>query len=308
MTIQRGGGPADATYDTHAVAKLIGESPAFLALLDRLPQVAADGRDGPDRRDRDGQGGDRRPDPPTERPGRQALREGELRRVPETLLESELFGHERGAFTGADRRREGRFELANGGTLFLDEVGDDPRRAQAKLLRVLAEGQLTRLGGVRPVDVDVRVVAATNQDLEKAVAAGRFREDLFYRLNVLRIELPPLRDRREEILPLASTSSRRPRGPRPPRAVAGGVDVLYRHAWPGNVRELKNTMIGAAQMARATRVEVEDSGFPNAAHAGAGEQPAPGSGPLTFNTLKQQAIRIFECCISLTSWSAAAAT
>jgi two-component system NtrC family response regulator len=164
---------------------------------------------------------------------------------PETLLESELFGHERGAFTGADRRREGRFELAHGGTLFLDEVGEMTPQAQAKLLRVLAEGRVTRLGGTRPIDVDVRVVAATNQRLEEAVAAGRFREDLFYRLNVLRIELPPLRERREEIPSLverflADARSRFGRGPRSLSPQA--MDVLYRHSWPGNVRELKNVV------------------------------------------------------------------
>jgi diguanylate cyclase (GGDEF)-like protein len=164
---------------------------------------------------------------------------------PETLLESELFGHERGAFTGADRRREGRFELADGGTIFLDEVGEMSLAAQAKLLRVLAEGQVTRLGGVRPIDVNVRVVAATNQDLEKAVAAGRFREDLFYRLNVLRIELPPLRERREEIPALVESflADARERFGRGPRTLSSqAMDVLYRHSWPGNVRELKNVI------------------------------------------------------------------
>jgi diguanylate cyclase (GGDEF)-like protein len=164
---------------------------------------------------------------------------------PETLLESELFGHERGAFTGADRRREGRFEVAHGGTIFLDEVGEMSVSAQAKLLRVLAEGQVTRLGGTRPVDVDVRVVAATNQDLEAAVASGRFREDLFYRLAVLRIELPPLRDRREEIPALVERflADARERFGRGPRSLSPqAMDLLYRHSWPGNVRELKNVV------------------------------------------------------------------
>ena len=168
---------------------------------------------------------------------------------PETLLESELFGHERGAFTGAERRREGRFELADGGTLFLDEVGEMPLAAQVKLLRVLAEGQFTRLGGTKPVDVDVRVVAATNQELEAAVAAGRFREDLYYRLNVLRIEIPPLRDRRDEIPSLVEHflgEARRKIGRGPTRLSPAAMDVLYRHPWPGNVRELRNVIERAA--------------------------------------------------------------
>jgi diguanylate cyclase (GGDEF)-like protein len=164
---------------------------------------------------------------------------------PETLLESELFGHERGAFTGAERRREGRFELADGGTLFLDEVAEMTPSAQVKLLRVLQERQFTRLGGTRPVTVDVRILAATNQDLEKAVAAGRFREDLYYRLNVIRLELPPLRERREEIPPLVDLFLReaaRRGGAVPRRLTSAAMDVLYRHPWPGNVRELKNVI------------------------------------------------------------------
>jgi DNA-binding NtrC family response regulator len=171
--------------------------------------------------------------------------------IPASLLESELFGHERGAFTGAERRREGRFELADGGTLFLDEVGEMALEAQVKLLRVLAEGQFTRLGGTKPVDVNVRVVAATNQDLERAVEAGRFREDLYYRLNVLRIEIPPLRLRREEIPSLVEhflAEARRRIGRGPARLSPQAMDVLYRHPWPGNVRELRNVIERAAVM------------------------------------------------------------
>ncbi len=157
--------------------------------------------------------------------------------IPEPLLESELFGHEAGSFTGAGKRREGRFELADGGTLFLDEVGEMSAAMQSKLLRVLQEGEFERVGGSRSVRVDVRIVAATNRDLEAEVAAGRFRQDLLYRLNVVPVFLPPLRDRREEIVPVAKHFLR-----------AGVVldaaaeQVLVAHSWPGNVRELQNVI------------------------------------------------------------------
>ena len=170
---------------------------------------------------------------------------------PESLLESELFGHEKGAFTGAEKRREGRFELADKGTLFLDEVAEMTREAQVRLLRVLAEGQFTRLGGTKPVDVDVRVIAATNRDLEKDVREGRFREDLYYRLNVLRIEIPPLRERREEIPSLVEhflVDARRRLGRGPERLSPLAMDALYRHPWPGNVRELRNVIERTAVM------------------------------------------------------------
>jgi DNA-binding NtrC family response regulator len=157
--------------------------------------------------------------------------------IPEPLLESELFGHEAGAFTGAGKRREGRFELADGGTLFLDEVGEMSPAMQSKLLRVLQEGEFERIGGTRSVKVDVRIVAATNRDLEAEVAAGRFRQDLLYRLNVVPVFLPPLRDRREEIVPLARYFLR------------AGVHLdddaaaaLSEYGWPGNVRELQNVV------------------------------------------------------------------
>ena len=164
---------------------------------------------------------------------------------PESLLESELFGYERGAFTGAERRREGRFELADGGTLFLDEIGDLAPPAQVKLLRVLQERQFTRLGGTRTVTVDVRIVAATNRDLESRVARGTFREDLYYRLNVIRLAIPPLRERREEIPPLVEKflrDFRRRSGAGPHAMSPAAMDVLYRHPWPGNIRELKNVV------------------------------------------------------------------
>jgi Nif-specific regulatory protein len=163
--------------------------------------------------------------------------------LPETLIEAELFGYEPGAFTGADRQKKGRFELAHGGTLFLDEVGDLPPATQIKLLRVLQEREFERLGGVKPVRVDVRLVAATNIDLEEAMKKGSFREDLYYRLNVFGIFLPPLRERRSDILLLAdhfvekyaAAHSHSVR-----RISTSAIDMLMSYHWPGNVRELEN--------------------------------------------------------------------
>jgi DNA-binding NtrC family response regulator len=163
--------------------------------------------------------------------------------LPDTLLESELFGHEKGAFTGAAERRLGRFELANTGTLFLDEIGDVPLATQVKLLRVLEEREVTRVGGVQSIPVDVRVVAATNNPLRDGVEAGRFRSDLYYRLNVLSIYLPPLRERREDIPVLVrqfiAELSRQ--HDRPFRGISPeALDILVEYGWPGNVRELRN--------------------------------------------------------------------
>jgi len=166
-----------------------------------------------------------------------------LAAIPEGLIESELFGHERGAFTGAARRRAGRFEQAAGGTVFLDEVGDAPPSVQVRLLRVLQERVVERVGGTEPVAVDVRVVAATNRNLEEMVARGTFRADLYYRLAVFPVELPPLRDRREEIRPLAGHFLARHAAlmhRRPPRVSEEVWRALEGHDWPGNVRELEN--------------------------------------------------------------------
>ena len=165
--------------------------------------------------------------------------------LAETLLESELFGHERGAFTGADRRREGRFVQAQGGTLFLDEIGETSPGMQAKLLRVLQEKELQRVGGQETIRVDVRIITATNRDLEEEVAAGRFREDLYYRLNVVELEVPPLRDRQGDIPLLAEYFLRR-FADKNGRLVTGVtpecMDVLNRYPWPGNVRELEHSI------------------------------------------------------------------
>ncbi len=180
--------------------------------------------------------------------------------LPETLLESELFGHKRGAFTGAVEERKGRFEQAAGGTLFLDEVGDIPLPTQVKLLRVLQERKFERLGENRTVSVDVRIIAATNADLERLVEDGRFREDLFYRLNVIPIYLPPLRDRRDDVIPL--TEHFLERFNREHRKGVSftpeALDLLVDYRWPGNVRELENLVERAVVMATSATVSAKD--------------------------------------------------
>ncbi len=173
--------------------------------------------------------------------------------LPETLLESELFGHEKGAFTGAVARREGRFQLAHGGSIFLDEVGEMSPALQTKLLRVLQEKEFEPLGGARTVKVDIRVIAATNRDLEREVKEGRFREDLYYRLNVVPIVLPPLRERREDIPLLADhfLALFREKNGKPIKAISGkALDLLVRYDWPGNVRELENVIERAVILCR----------------------------------------------------------
>lgn len=177
--------------------------------------------------------------------------------LPETLLESELFGHEKGAFSGAVAARRGRFEQAEGGTLLLDEIGEMDLRLQAKLLRVIQEREVDRLGGTGPVRVDVRILAATNRDLPGEVRAGRFREDLYFRLNVVALHIPPLRARPGDILPLAEHFALRyadanglPRRPLSPPAAAR----LLAHSWPGNVRELENTLHRAVLLAHGPEI------------------------------------------------------
>ncbi len=164
--------------------------------------------------------------------------------LPETLLESELFGHEKGSFTGAAAQRKGRFELANGGTLFLDEIGDVPLSMQVKLLRVLQERRFERVGGSESIPIDVRVVAATHQALEKLVKEGKFREDLFYRLNVIRMEIPPLRERPEDVPVLADFFCQRyaRAGKAVPTVGPEAMAVLAKCEWPGNVRQLENAI------------------------------------------------------------------
>ena len=165
--------------------------------------------------------------------------------VTETLIESEFFGHEKGAFTGATEKREGRFELAHKGTILLDEISEIPPKLQAKLLRVLQEHEFERVGGTRTMSVDVRVVATTNRDLTQAIARGEFRQDLFYRLNVFPIRVPPLRERKEDITMMAEAflkQSSRSIGINVPGISPEAMQQLLAHHWPGNVRELQNAI------------------------------------------------------------------
>ena len=181
--------------------------------------------------------------------------------IPEELLESELFGHEKGAFTGAIRSRIGRFELANGGTIFLDEIGDMSPALQVKVLRVLQEKQFERIGGVKTLQVDVRIIAATNQDLEKAIAEKRFREDLFYRINVIPIHLPPLRERRVDIPMLANHFLRKfdkLKRKVVEKIVPEAMECLLRYPWPGNVRELENLIEMLVVLKEEGNIEVAD--------------------------------------------------
>jgi two-component system, NtrC family, response regulator HydG len=196
----------------------------------------------------------------------------------ESLLESELFGHEKGSFTGAEKRKAGRFELANGGTLLLDEIGDLAPSLQAKLLRVLQTGCFERVGGTESLKVDVRIVAATHRRLEEEVKRGRFRADLFYRLNVIRIELPPLRERTEDI-PLLATHFLQKHGSSTGAAIneiaSDAMQALLRHKWPGNVRELENAIKGALAMADGTVLRRDD--LPESVAPRTQEPPRPGS-------------------------------
>ena len=174
--------------------------------------------------------------------------------IPETLLESELYGHQRGAFTGAIRQKAGKFEVASGGTAFLDEVGDIPASMQVKLLRFLEDHKFERVGGTETLHADVRIVTATNRNLEEAVREGRFREDLYFRLNVVRIEIPPLRDRREDIPLLVAHFLDMANGA---GVSTEAMDLLRRHAWPGNVRELRNAIEGGSLLARGATIRPE---------------------------------------------------
>jgi len=214
--------------------------------------------------------------------------------IPETLLESELLGHEKGAFTGADRRRIGRFELAIGGTIFLDEIGELPATIQVKLLRILEERRFERLGGEEEVFADVRVIAATNRNLAADVEQGRFREDLFYRINVVNIDIPSLRERREDVMPLINhflqqTSARLNR---PTKGISvAAKDLLLAQDWPGNVRELANAVERAIVLSRSDILDVDD--FPQLRPLARKTQTeAVGSGTLLRDLEKQHIEKI----------------
>ena len=181
--------------------------------------------------------------------------------INENLIESELFGHEKGSFTGAHTQKKGQFETADQGTLFLDEIGDLNISMQAKLLRALQEREIMRVGGTRPIKVDVRVIAATNRDLEVMVKEGRFREDLYYRLNIIPIVIPPLRNRRDDIPPLvdffiakhSANSHRKITG-----LTAGARNLIMGYSWPGNVRQLESAIERAILLCEGSEIEVED--------------------------------------------------
>jgi two-component system nitrogen regulation response regulator NtrX len=234
--------------------------------------------------------------------------------IPEELIESELFGHEKGSFTGATEKQIGKFEQADRGTIFLDEVGDMSAKTQAKVLRVLQEQEVERLGSARTIKVDVRVIAATNKNLEDAIARGEFREDLYFRLNVIPILVPPLRDRREDIPALVqhfAKSTSEEHNLRPKRFEPRAMEALQRYRWRGNIRELRNTVERVMIMAPADLIRVEDlpaevrgdslarplpsetapSAQPAAAVVGpsAGAPPAPG----TLREFKEAAERAF---------------
>lgn len=206
--------------------------------------------------------------------------------IPAELLESELFGHEAGAFTGAQRRHVGRFEQADGGTLFLDEIGDMPLPLQTRLLRVLAEGEFFRVGGRELIRVDVRVIAATHQDLESLVAQGRFRADLLHRLDVVRLRLPPLRERRDDIAHLADTflaAAARKLDTPPKRLTASALQALREHDWPGNVRELENVCWRMAALAASDTIGAAD--VDSALHRGGGSRTRAAGDPGQWETL-----------------------
>jgi len=212
--------------------------------------------------------------------------------ISRELVESELFGHEKGAFTGADARRIGRFEAAHNGTIFLDEIGDMAPDTQAKVLRVLQERSFERVGGVKPLSVDVRVVAATHRDLEKDVAAGRFREDLYYRLKVVEIRLPALRERPEDLPALAERflGQVAERLGRPKKRLSpGALSALAAHAWPGNARELRNVIEQSVVLAPGEEIEAADLRLTGAA------APTPAAaGELPFSEAKRAAVEGFE--------------
>ncbi|MEO7191041.1 MAG: sigma-54 dependent transcriptional regulator [Vicinamibacterales bacterium] len=231
--------------------------------------------------------------------------------IPEELIESELFGHERGAFTGATEKQVGKFEMADRGTIFLDEVGDMSPKTQAKVLRVLQEGEVERLGSSRTIKVDVRVIAATNKDLEQELADGRFREDLYFRLSVIPIVVPPLRERLEDIPSLVQhfvARYSREHNRRAPKFAPGAIDVLRQARWRGNIRELGNVIERLLIMSERDQIEAEDvrqvvrpdigrspsaPTTTDAARTGGGLIAAAGPTPATLREFKEWSERVF---------------
>jgi DNA-binding NtrC family response regulator len=211
--------------------------------------------------------------------------------LTETLLESELFGHEKGAFTGAQYRKKGKFEIAEGGTVFLDEIGDISLKTQTDLLRVLQEREIVRVGSNQPIKVDFRCVAATNKDLEKLIEEGKFRPDLFYRLNVFRIELPPLRDRQDDIPALVNHFVRKfslAMSKKISRVAPSAMSLLQQQLWTGNVRELENSVERAMVVAQEPELREQDFIFKTA---------VPNGGPKTLEEIeKSHILKTLERC------------
>ncbi|MFO8056410.1 MAG: sigma-54 dependent transcriptional regulator [bacterium] len=221
--------------------------------------------------------------------------------LPETLLESELFGYIKGAFTGAAETRKGLFEEAHKGTIFLDEVGETSPAFQVKLLRALQEGEIRRVGDQKPINVDVRVVAASNQDLKNLVDQGKFRQDLYYRINVIPIRIPPLRERKEDIVPLAEFFIQRHQaktdGPTP-KLNHKAIELIEQYPWPGNVRELENTVERSLVLARSETIEPED--LPPEIQGKAAPEFKPGELPLSMKDMELfQIKRVLE----MTNWN-----
>jgi DNA-binding NtrC family response regulator len=213
--------------------------------------------------------------------------------LPRDVIENELFGHEKGAFTGAHKYRTGRFEQAHGGSLFLDEVGDMSPATQAKVLRAIEDKEVQRVGGSRIIRVDTRILAATNVDLERAVQEGRFRGDLFYRLNITPIHIPALRQRPEDLLPLAEMFLRRicqeSKRPRKPLSLAAH-QALAAHSWPGNIRELRNVIERAVLFANGPEITPQDLGLGGPGPRQSPSNPGPGADPPAPQTLDLEAL------------------
>jgi Nif-specific regulatory protein len=226
--------------------------------------------------------------------------------LSESLLESELFGHERGAFTGATERKIGKFEAADKGTLMLDEIGEMSSSTQAKFLRVLEGHPFERVGGSQQIKVDVRVIAATNRDLEKAVGEGKFRRDLYFRLRVVEVVVPPLRQRTEDIVELAHYFLERFReetGRRLNGFNAAVIEQMQQYRWPGNVRELKNVIERAVVLARGDRIEVEDLTLTNLITAGDTSQMMPAPGTAEALSLAEMERRHIHATLNANDWN-----